>query len=128
MPAITALGLSLIHIYKDRLLIVVPLFHCFGLVLGTMTCVTHGTTMVLVDHFNPVTVMETVQKEKCTGLHGVPTMFIAQLEHPDFSKYDFSSLRTGIMAGSPCPIEVMKKVVEQMNMKDIVITLSLIHI
>ena len=106
---------------KDRLCIPVPLFHCFGCVLGTMACLAKGTTMVLVDHFNPVVVMETVQAEKCTAVHGVPTMFIAMMEHPDFSKYDFSTLRTGIMAGSPCPIEFMKRASSDMNMTEIVI-------
>ncbi|MGI6003839.1 MAG: AMP-binding protein [Christensenellales bacterium] len=109
----------------DRLLIVVPMFHCFGFVLALMACLTHGSTMVIVDLFNPVTVMQTVQDERCTALHGVPTMFIAQLEHPDFYKYDFSSLRTGIMAGSPCPIQIMKRVIEEMNMRDITITYGL---
>ncbi len=106
---------------KDRLCIPVPLFHCFGCVLATMACLAKGTTMVLVDHFNPVVVMETIQAEKCTAVHGVPTMFIAMMEHPDFSKYDFSTLRTGIMAGSPCPIEFMKRAASDMNMTEIVI-------
>ena len=106
---------------KDKLCLVVPLFHCFGLVLATMASVTHGTTMVPVEAYSPVPVMNAISKAKCTAVHGVPTMFIAMLEHPSFSQFDFSSLRTGIMAGSPCPIEVMKKVVEKMNMRDIVI-------
>ncbi|MEG0630641.1 MAG: AMP-binding protein [Christensenellaceae bacterium] len=108
--------------HDDRLLIVVPLFHCFGCVLGVMAAYTHGATMVLVDHFNPLKVMDGIQKEKCTAVHGVPTMFIAMLEHPDFTKYDLSSLRTGIMAGSPCPIEFMKRAYSDMNMHDIVIS------
>jgi len=106
---------------KDRLCICVPLFHCFGLVLATMACITHATTIIPVEHYSPVPVMNALSSEHCTAVHGVPTMFIAMLEHPTFSQFDFSSLRTGIMAGSPCPIEVMKKVVDQMNMKDIVI-------
>lgn len=106
----------------DRLLIVVPLFHCFGCVLGVEACLTHGSTMVLVDRFNPLRVMQTLQDERCTALHGVPTMFIAFLENPDFKRFDFSHMRTGIMAGSPCPISVMRRVVDEMHMRDIVIT------
>ncbi len=107
---------------KDRLLIPVPLFHCFGCVLGVMASFTHATAMILVDHFNPVQVMNAIQMEKCTACHGVPTMFISMLDHPDFKKYDFSSLRTGIMAGSPCPIEFMKRAISDMNMSEITIT------
>ncbi len=107
---------------NDRECIPVPLFHCFGCVLGVTSCVTHGSAMILVDHFNPVNVMKTVQMEHCTSLLGVPTMFISILKHPDFAQYDFSSLRTGIMAGSPCPIEVMKQVNTQMHMPEIVIS------
>ncbi|NVN99630.1 MAG: AMP-binding protein [Geobacteraceae bacterium] len=106
---------------NDRLCIPVPFFHCFGCVLGVMACVTHGTAMVPVEIFDPLKVLETVEKEKCTAVHGVPTMFIAELEHPEFSRFDLSSLRTGIMAGSNCPIEVMKKVISQMNATDITI-------
>ena len=106
---------------KDRLCIVVPFFHCFGLVLAVMACITHGTSMVPVEAYSPVTVMNAISTERCTAVHGVPTMFIGMLEHPSFDQFDFSSLRTGIMAGSPCPIEVMKKVIDKMNMKDIVI-------
>jgi len=106
----------------DRLCIPVPLYHCFGMVLGNLACLTHGATIVYPnDGFDPLTVMQTVQDEKCTGLHGVPTMFIAELDHPRFKDFDFSSLRTGIMAGSPCPTEVMKRVVEQMNLREITI-------
>lgn len=106
---------------KDKLCITVPFFHCFGLVLAIMACITHGTTMVPVERYSPVPVMNAISTAKCTAVHGVPTMFIAMLEHPQFSQFDFSSLRTGIMAGSPCPIEVMKQVVDKMNMKEIVI-------
>lgn len=106
---------------EDKLLICVPFFHCFGLVLAIMAAITHGTAMVPIDHYSPVPVMRAITEKKCTAIHGVPTMFIAMLEHADFDKYDFSSLRTGIMAGSPCPVEVMNKVVERMNMKEIVI-------
>jgi fatty-acyl-CoA synthase len=107
---------------QDRLCIPVPFFHCFGCVLGTMTCVVSGATMIPVVVFNPVKVLEAIQQERCTAVHGVPTMFIMELEELEKVKYDTSSLRTGIMAGSPCPIEVMKKVVNQMGMKEITIT------
>ncbi len=107
--------------YADKLCIPVPFFHCFGLVLAIMACVTHGTTMVPIDYYSPLKVMNAIQSEGCTAVHGVPTMYIAMLEHPDFGKFDFSSLRTGIMSGSPCPIKVMEAVVEKMNMKDITI-------
>jgi fatty-acyl-CoA synthase len=100
----------------------VPLYHCFGMVLGNLACLTHGATIVYPnDGFDPLTVLETVQDEKCTGLHGVPTMFIAELAHPRFAEFDLSSLRTGIMAGSPCPIEVMKQVVDRMHMGEVTI-------
>ncbi len=107
--------------HEDKLCIPVPFFHCFGLVLAIMACVTHGTTMVPVDYYSPLKVMNAIQTERCTAVHGVPTMYIAMLEHADFNKFDFSSLRTGIMSGSPCPIKVMEAVVEKMNMKDITI-------
>ena len=106
----------------DRLLIVVPLFHCFGCVLGVMASFTHATAMILVDHFNPVKVMDALIAEQCTAVHGVPTMFISMLEDPDFHQYDFSHMRTGIMAGSPCPIEFMKRAMTDMNMREITIT------
>lgn len=107
--------------YDDRLLICVPFFHCFGLVLAVMASITHGTAMVPIDHYSPIPVMAAIDKWKCTAIHGVPTMYIAMLENPHFAEYDFSSLRTGIMAGSPCPVEVMKQVVDKMNMREIVI-------
>jgi fatty-acyl-CoA synthase len=107
---------------QDRLCIPVPLYHCFGMVLGNLACVTHGATMVFPgDSFEPKSVLETVHAERCTALHGVPTMFIAILDHPDFARYDLSTLRTGIMAGSPCPAEVMSRVIERMHMKEITI-------
>jgi fatty-acyl-CoA synthase len=107
---------------KDRLCIPVPLYHCFGMVLGNLACVTHGAAIVYPgEGFDAKAVLETVQAERCTGLHGVPTMFIAILDHPDFKQYDLSNLRTGIMAGSPCPIEVMTRVINQMHMKEITI-------
>ncbi|MEI8171269.1 MAG: AMP-binding protein [Rhodoferax sp.] len=106
----------------DRLCIPVPLYHCFGMVLGNLACLTHGATIVYPnDGFEPLSVLQTVQDEKCTGLHGVPTMFIAELDHPRFKEFDLSSLRTGIMAGSPCPIEVMKRVVSEMHMSEVTI-------
>ena len=106
----------------DRLCVPVPLYHCFGMVLGNLACLTHGATIVYPnDGFDPLTVLETVQAEKCTGLHGVPTMFIAELAHPRFAEFDLSTLRTGIMAGSPCPIEVMKQVVSRMHMDQVTI-------
>ena len=107
---------------EDRLCIPVPLYHCFGMVLGNLACFTHGSTIVYPnDGFDPITVLEAVQAEKCTGLHGVPTMFIAELDHPRFAEFDLSTLRTGIMAGSPCPIEVMKRVVRDMHLSEITI-------
>ena len=106
---------------QDRLCIPVPFFHCFGCVMGTIASVTHGSTMVIIEQFDAAKVLQMVQDEKCTALHGVPTMFIAELNHPDFAKYDLSSLRTGIMAGSICPIEVMKKVMEDMGASEITI-------
>jgi fatty-acyl-CoA synthase len=106
----------------DRLCIPVPFYHCFGMVLGNLVCVSHGATMVIPgESFNVTEVLECIQEEKCTAAHGVPTMFIAELDHPDFDKYDLSSLRTGIMAGSPCPVEVMKKVNNLMNADEITI-------
>lgn len=105
----------------DRLLIPVPFFHCFGLVLAILASVTHGTTMVPLEYFQPGKVLDAINREKCTAMHGVPTMFIAVLEHPDFAKTDFSTMRTGIMAGSPCPVKVMQDVVNKMNMNEITI-------
>ena len=108
--------------HEDRLCSPVPLYHCFGMVLGNLAVLTHGGCIVYPhDAFDALTVLQTVQAEKCTGLHGVPTMFIAELDHPDFAKYDLSTLRTGIMAGSPCPIEVMKRVQADMNMAEVTI-------
>ncbi|SDZ94106.1 AMP-binding protein [Microbulbifer marinus] len=104
----------------DRLVIPVPLYHCFGMVMGNLGCVTHGATMIYPgEGFDPGAVLETVATERATALYGVPTMFIAELEHPDFAKYDLSSLRTGIMAGSICPAEVMKAVNGKMHMQEV---------
>lgn len=106
----------------DRLCIPVPFYHCFGMVLGNLACLTHGACMVIPgEAFDPLAVLQTVEAEKCTGLHGVPTMFIAILGHADFKTFDLSSLRTGIMAGSPCPIEVMRKVIHDMHQGEITI-------
>jgi len=107
---------------NDRLCIPVPFYHCFGMVLGNLACVTHGSAMILpAPHFSPLATLQAVAQEKCTALHGVPTMFVAQLNHPDFKKFDLSSLRTGIMAGAPCPIEVMKRVISDMHCREITI-------
>ena len=106
---------------EDRLCIPVPFFHCFGCVIGTLAITTCGGTMVPVQEFSPAEVLRTVEKEKCTALHGVPTMFISELNLPNFSSFNLSTLRTGVMAGSNCPIEVMKAVIDKMGMKDITI-------
>ncbi|HET8845156.1 MAG TPA: AMP-binding protein [Ktedonobacteraceae bacterium] len=117
-------GYFVAHLQKftanDTLCIPVPLYHCFGMVLGNLGCITHGATMVYPSEgFEPAAVLEAIQQEKCTALYGVPTMFIAELEHPDFHTFDLSSLRTGVMAGSPCPVEVMKQVIELMHMPEV---------
>ena len=110
---------------KDIVCLPVPLFHCFGLVLGMMAVITHGATAALIEWFDPLLVLATIQKERCTAVYGVPTMFIAELNHPMFKMFDLSSLRTGIMAGSPCPIETMKQVMEEMHMTEITICYGL---
>jgi fatty-acyl-CoA synthase len=109
----------------DRLCLTVPLFHCFGCVLGVMASVNHGVTMVILEDFVPLEVMAAIDQERCTAVYGVPTMYIAILDHPLFSRFDYSSLRTGIMAGSPCPVEVMKRVIDKMNMREITICYGL---
>jgi len=107
---------------KDRLCIPVPLYHCFGMVMGNLACLSQGATAVFPnDAFDPLSVLQTIEAEKCTALHGVPTMFIAELEAPEFDQFDLSSLRTGIMAGGPCPAEVMKRLIEKMHMSEITI-------
>ena len=107
---------------NDKLCVPVPLYHCFGMVLSNVAALTHGTALVYpAEAFDPLTVLETVEAERCTALHGVPTMFIAELGHPRFKEFDLSSLRTGIMAGSPCPIEVMRRVVEEMHCNEMII-------
>ena len=110
---------------EDRMCLPVPLFHCFGCVLGVMAAVPHGTTMVVLETFDPLMVMASVDQERCTALYGVPTMFIAVLDHPMFGRFDFSSLRTGIMAGSPCPVPVMRQVIERMHAGQITIAYGL---
>ena len=110
---------------KEILCLPVPLFHCFGIVLGVLAVLTHGASLVIIEAFDPLVVLASVQKEKCTALYGVPTMFIAELNHPMFDMFNLSSLRTGIMAGSPCPMDVMKQVVEKMHMTDVTIAYGL---
>ncbi|MCB1952468.1 MAG: AMP-binding protein, partial [Rhodocyclaceae bacterium] len=113
-----AIGLS----EADRLCIPVPLYHCFGMVMGNLGCLTHGATMVYPSEaFEPLAALETLAEERCTGMYGVPTMFIAVLDHPRFGEFDLTTLRTGIMAGSPCPTEVMKRVVDKMHMGEVTI-------
>lgn len=107
---------------KDKVCIPVPLYHCFGMVIGNLACLTHGAAAVFPgEAFEPLNTLQVVADEKCTALHGVPTMFIAELDHPQFADFDLSSLRTGVMAGAPCPVEVMNKVIEQMGMNEILI-------
>ena len=117
-----AIGDCMKFTHDDKLCIVVPFFHCFGLVLAVMACLTHSTSMVPLATYHPLRELEALQNEQCTAVHGVPTMFIGMLEHPDFKKFKFPRMRTGIMAGSPCPIQVMKRVIEEMHMKEITIT------
>src|SRR5262249_44842806 len=107
---------------EDRVCIPVPFYHCFGMVMGNLACTSHGSTMVIPgEAFDALAVMQTVGAERCTALYGVPTMFIAELDHPRFGEFDFSSLRTGIMAGAPCPAEVMKQVISRMHCREITI-------
>ena len=107
---------------KDRVCIPVPLYHCFGMVLGNLAVFSHGATAVYPSEvFDPESTLQAVEKERCTALHGVPTMFVTELSHPDFEKFDLSSLRTGVMAGAPCPVDVMKRVIADMNMKHVLI-------
>ena len=109
----------------DRVTLPVPFFHCFGCVLGVMACLTHRSTMIIVEDFNAELVLQAIHKERATAVYGVPTMFIAELNHPDFDKFDLSSLRTGIMAGSPCPPETMREVMDRMNMREVTICYGL---
>jgi fatty-acyl-CoA synthase len=111
---------------KDKLCIPVPFYHCFGMVLANMVCVAHGAAMVIpAEYFDPLATLETIARERCTAVHGVPTMFIAELEHSRFAEFDLSSLRTGIMAGSPCPINVMRRVVQEMHCSELTIVYGL---
>ena len=107
---------------QDRVCVPVPLYHCFGMVIGTLSCVTHGAAMVLPSEgFDPIATLSAIEEEKCTSLYGVPSMFIAELDHPDFSRFDLSTLRTGIMAGSTCPAELMRRCVDMMNLTEMTI-------
>jgi len=110
---------------EDRVCLPVPLFHCFGIVLGILASLTHGSTVVMVESFDPVLVLAAIQKERATALYGVPTMFIAELNHPMFDMFDLTSLRTGIMAGSPCPVETMKQVIDRMHASEMTICYGL---
>lgn len=115
-------GRSMGLTHEDRICIPVPLYHCFGMVMGNLACLTHGSAMIYPgEGFDPLATLAAVATEKCTVLYGVPTMYIAELDHPRFAEFDLSSLRTGIMAGSPCPIEIMRKVVSRMHMEEITI-------
>jgi len=116
------IGETLKYSERDRVCIPVPFYHCFGMVLGNLACSTHGACMVIPgEAFDPLAVLETVQAERCTALYGVPTMFIGVLEHPRFEEFDVATLRTGIMAGSPCPVEIMKKVQSHLHMPEVTI-------
>ncbi len=114
-----SIGESMRYTSKERVCLPVPLFHCFGIVLGVMAILSHGATHVLLESFDPLVALASVHKEKCTAIYGVPTMYIAELNHPMFNMFDMSSLRTGIMAGAGCPVELMKTVMDKMNMKEI---------
>ena len=106
----------------DRLCVPVPLYHCFGMVMSNLACVVHGATIIYPSAgFDPLAVLKAVESERCTALHGVPTMFIAELQHPQFGEFDLSTLRAGIMAGSPCPIEIMRQVVDRMHIREVTI-------
>jgi fatty-acyl-CoA synthase len=116
------LGEAMRYTPEDKVCIPVPLYHCFGMVIGNLACMTHGSTMVLPgEGFDPLATLQTVAEEHCTSLYGVPTMFIAELDHPEFGKFDLNSLRTGMMAGSPCPIEVMRRCIRDMNLRELTI-------
>jgi len=120
------LGDSMKYTERDRVCIPVPFYHCFGMVLGNMACLTHGSTMVIpADYFDPLATMQTVHDERCTAVYGVPTMFIAEFSHPRFREFDFTSLRTGIMAGSLCPIELMRRVIREMHCSELTIVYGL---
>jgi fatty-acyl-CoA synthase len=120
-----ALGAGIGLTADDRLCLCVPLFHCFGCVIGVLGAYTHGSCLCPIEAFDPKRVLETVHRERCTALYGVPTMFLAELEHPDFTKFDLTSLRTGVMAGSLCPEPLMRRVVDEMHMADVTIAYGL---
>ncbi len=116
------LGQAMRYTAQDKVCIPVPMYHCFGMVIGSLACLTSGAAIVFPgEGFDPLATLETVAEERCTSLYGVPTMFIAELDHPDFRKFDLGSLRTGMMAGAPCPIEVMRRCISDMNLRDITI-------
>ena len=116
------LGEAMRYSERDKVCIPVPLYHCFGMVIGNLACMTHGAAMVFPgEGFDPLATLQTVAEERCTSLYGVPTMFIAELQHPEFDRFDLSSLRTGMMAGSPCPIEVMRQCIEKMHLTEMTI-------
>jgi fatty-acyl-CoA synthase len=119
------IGEGLGYTPADRLCLCVPLFHCFGCVLGVLAAYTHGSCLCAVEFFEPLRVLETIDREKCTALYGVPTMFLAELEHPEFNRFDTSSLRTGIMAGALCPEPLMRRVIDQMKMRELTIVYGL---
>jgi fatty-acyl-CoA synthase len=116
------LGHAMHYTEQDKVCIPVPLYHCFGMVIGNLACITHGSAMVLPgEGFDPLATLQTVAEERCTSLYGVPTMFIAQLEHAEFPRFDLNSLRTGMMAGAPCPIEVMRRCIRDMHLSEMTI-------
>ena len=116
------LGEAMRYTEQDKVCIPVPLYHCFGMVIGNLACITHGAAMVYPgEGFDPLATLQTVAEERCTSLYGVPTMFIAELEHPEFAKFDLTSLRTGMMAGAPCPIEVMRRCIRDMHLSEMTI-------
>ena len=116
------LGEAMHYTEQDKVCIPVPLYHCFGMVIGNLACITHGSAMVYPgEGFDPLATLQTVAEERCTSLYGVPTMFIAELDHPEFAKFDLTSLRTGMMAGAPCPIEVMRRCIRDMHLTEMTI-------
>jgi fatty-acyl-CoA synthase len=119
------LGQGLAYTPADRLCLCVPLFHCFGCVIGVLGAYTHGACLVMLDHFEPRRVLEAIAQERCTSVYGVPTMFLAEMDHPDFSKFNLSSLRTGVMAGALCPEVLMRRAIEEMNLREITIIYGL---
>jgi fatty-acyl-CoA synthase len=116
------LGEAMHYTERDKVCIPVPLYHCFGMVIGSLACMTHGAAMVFPgEGFDPLTTLQTIHEERCTSLYGVPTMFIAELQHPEFDRYDLTSLRTGMMAGAPCPIEIMRQCIDKMHLTEMTI-------